>query len=539
MSGQNVDVEDDSTDDVIDPVDPVDPIDPIDPVDPVGPNTLGATFSETDDGVTIEFGENETSSLAVITYVDIRVDDESSGYLATHEARYYLVPDGVDWPDNTSETAGDVPGERDFGGHPTYYSLSDFEEHFGLTLLGTHDLLAQGDTSASPENMRDGLPELTANRDAEYYYLESDSDNIDLSSYLQEDYLVTRNGVTETLVTEDTIGSDGIDWLTADAGGVTVNGAAGDDVLLSNAANVTLQGGDGNDTLDSDEANVVFEGGDGDDVIDAHGDAIIYGGDGDDRIRGGGLTIDGGAGDDHIYSYEEFGGREISGGAGEDNIMSAGGAVYGGVGNDNIEIAYQGGTAYGDEGDDRLETNYASGSELYGGVGDDVLYDKSGDSDLFGGEGNDILTARSGSTADGGAGNDAISVYASGTAIGGDGDDTITYTSHPYNDGDETAFAEGGAGADTFQIDHFRLNGTPPDDIYLQINDFDPDENILRVRPENIDGTDVSDISVHEDAGGGFTDIVVSYAANDSDATFLVIRLDGTTGVTADQIVLG
>jgi hypothetical protein len=93
MSGQNDDGVDDSTDDVIDPVDPVDPVNPVDQVDP---NTLGATFSETDDGVTIEFGENETSSLAVITYVDIRVDDESSDYLATHEARYYLVPDGVD-----------------------------------------------------------------------------------------------------------------------------------------------------------------------------------------------------------------------------------------------------------------------------------------------------------------------------------------------------------------------------------------------------------------------------------------------------------
>lgn len=151
------------------------------------------------------------------------------------------------------------------------------------------------------------------------------------------------------------------------------------------------------------------------------------------------------------------------------------------------------------------------------------------------------LLQEKGSTADSGACDDAISVYASGTAIGGDGDDTITYTSHPYNDGDGTAFAQGGAGADTFQIGHFRLDGTPPDDIYLQINDFDPDEDILRVRPENIDGTNVNDISVRKDAGGAFTDIVVSYEAraNDSDVSILVIRLDGTTGVTADQIVLG
>lgn len=369
MTGQDEDMVDDGADDVTDPADSV---------NPVNPDTLGASFSETDDVVAIEFGEKETRSLAVITYVDVRVNSEPSTYIPTHEARYYLVPDGVDWPDNTSETAGDIPGERDFGGFQSNYFLSDFEEHFGLTLLGPHHLLAEADTFASPENMTDGLPELTANRDAGYYYLESGFDNRALTSYLQERCLVTRNGVTETLVTEDTIGTDRIDWLTADAGGITVNGAAGDDVLLSEVANVVFEGGDGNDFAHAGGVRAIIN---GDDLI---------------KIEEGGTTIDGGAGDNRIRMFGSIRGSVINGGRGVDNILSFGGNVNGGTGNDNIEIFHRSGAAYGDEGDDLIEARYSSGSRLYGGVGDDVLYERSGDSELFGDEGNDRLTARKG-----------------------------------------------------------------------------------------------------------------------------------------------
>lgn len=48
----------------------VDPVDPVDPVGPVDPATLGATFESTEDSVTVEFGENETANLAIITNTD-------------------------------------------------------------------------------------------------------------------------------------------------------------------------------------------------------------------------------------------------------------------------------------------------------------------------------------------------------------------------------------------------------------------------------------------------------------------------------------
>ncbi len=106
--------------------------------------------------MTIEFGENETGNIAANTYGDTHDDEDN--FLGSHEARDYLVPDGVDWPDNTSETAGIILGADDYGGHPSSYLLADFEDHFGLTILGPHDRLAAGDESPTCTSMADFCP---------------------------------------------------------------------------------------------------------------------------------------------------------------------------------------------------------------------------------------------------------------------------------------------------------------------------------------------------------------------------------------------
>ena len=97
-----------------------DPMDPFEPVIPADPETLGTTFEATETGIAIKLGENETGSLAIITYVDT---EDGDPFLDTHEARYYLVPEGTDWPDNTSETSNFIPGENDYGGSPYRYHL--------------------------------------------------------------------------------------------------------------------------------------------------------------------------------------------------------------------------------------------------------------------------------------------------------------------------------------------------------------------------------------------------------------------------------
>ncbi|WP_146346171.1 hypothetical protein [Falsiphaeobacter marinintestinus] len=85
-------------------VDDSDPMDEMDDeelpneteVPDIMPDT-GASFVQTEDGVDIELGEDETGSLAVIYYLDTQ--DDPDDFIATDEARFYLVPEGVDWSD--------------------------------------------------------------------------------------------------------------------------------------------------------------------------------------------------------------------------------------------------------------------------------------------------------------------------------------------------------------------------------------------------------------------------------------------------------
>jgi len=255
-----------------------------------------------------------------------------------------------------------------------------------------------------------------------------------------------------------------------------LNGGAGDDTLDGRGGRDILNGGGGNDTLQfhrddtwsgwwrSNRRNAgspgysgsgesvrirgmgqsqdVFNGGEGMDTLVGTGgaDAILL-----DDNRSGALQsgprlsgieiIDAGGGDDVVdltsrrYSYGDV---TIDGGSGNDVIWSSEGndVLLGGSGNDRMD----GGTGkdylYGGSGNDTLYGGWME-DILQGGSGNDYLQDRSPSASnvLDGGSGNDVLEDRGGKTLFiGGAGDDEIRLGGGRDIIAynrGDGRDTI------------------------------------------------------------------------------------------------------------------
>ncbi len=147
-----------------------------------------------------------------------------------------------------------------------------------------------------------------------------------------------------TLMMADPAG--GTEWKVVGSDGA-------DDMVLVDGGGVTLDGGAGNDKLaNQDDGLVAFFGGDGNDDIDG----------------GAGIDwIDGGAGDD-----------DLSGGDGNDYLE-------GGAGND--KEAGGGGNDFCDGGDGTDTIDSGAGDDtLYGGGGDDVFEDGAGADDVYEGE---------------------------------------------------------------------------------------------------------------------------------------------------------
>lgn len=160
---------------------------------------------ETDAGVALELGDDEAGSLAIVYYTD--TEDNADDWLQVDEARFYLVPEGVDWSEASWETQNIVPGAEE-SGNAWNYELEDFEAYCELELLGVVNLMGVPSETANPE---DRVGEIDANAPVAGYYLEANTDGDVLVSFLPEDYVVTRNAVPETPVVEDTIGSDADD----------------------------------------------------------------------------------------------------------------------------------------------------------------------------------------------------------------------------------------------------------------------------------------------------------------------------------------
>ena len=333
-------------------------------------------------------------------------------------------------------------------------------------------------------NMAGPLPDISANRAVEVFYLEANTDGDDLITFLPQDFIETRNGAERVAVTEDTVGTDGVDWISADAANIRVDGQGGNDVLETQFANVQLFGGAGDDDITSAGEDVQIDAGPGDDRVNAAVGAVD-GGEGRDQITVRGGRASGGLGDDTLYKYgDDFG--VLSGDAGADNL-----------------------------------TVFGAASEAYGGSGDDFIGVNTGALG-YGEAGNDRLQLESGAFGDGGAGDDVFTVW----------------TQFRPSDDAGPARAVGGSGADTFDVRVWNAFGGEADDIYLTIEDFNVDEDVLQVGVFQT-GNDVPSVEINEAADGAFTDVRVTYTGDEGRAGGIAtIRLNGTTGLAAENVVI-
>lgn len=296
-----------------------------------------AHFEQTESGVVIDVGDDETGSLAVIYYTD--TEDNPDDPIEVNEARFYLVPEGVDWSSASWETRFDVPGADTYEGAYSDYPLTAFKTEYGLELLGVVDLKAEdGEADAPANHVRD----ITSNQPIEEYYLNAQTDGDELLSFLPVDYVITGDGVTKVSVLTDTTGTDATDWLSANAAGITVDGAGGVDYLETSNANVPLIGGLGDDHISTSGSDVVVEAGEGDDHVNAYtGTATVDGGAGNDRINIGSGTATGGEGNDALHGYGgDDGPALLYGEAGDDNVIvsEAGSQAYGGDSADFVSV---------------------------------------------------------------------------------------------------------------------------------------------------------------------------------------------------------
>lgn len=173
------------------------------------------------------------------------------------------------------------------------------------------DLPEDGNPLPDPGMMRDVLPGITSNVDVDVHYLEATTDGDELITFLNEDYIVTRGGIAEHVVTEDTTGTNEADWLTTGTEGLTLEGGDGNDILIADHGETTLSGGKSDDTIEGvfSIRDISFWRIDGTEPA-----VVIDRGDGDDLIRTSNATVDAGTGDDTAHKY----GGEARGGDGND-----------------------------------------------------------------------------------------------------------------------------------------------------------------------------------------------------------------------------
>ena len=186
-------------------------------------------------------------------------------------------------------------------------------------------------------------------------------------------------------------------------------------------------GGDGTDTLEgTGKADAILL----DDFVSADAQSgprlqsieIINAGGGSDvvdltslRYDYGDVTIDGGGGDDVLWSSS--GNDVLLGGSGSDRMDGGAGKdyLYGGSGNDRMSGGEMEDILQGGSGRDTLKDLSPTASSLLdGGSGDDVLEDRTGSTLFVGGRGNDTIRL--------GGGSDIIAFNR------GDGSDTVVTT---------------------------------------------------------------------------------------------------------------
>lgn len=270
----------------------------------------------------------------------------------------------------------------------------------------------------------------------------------------------------------------------------TINGTAGDDTLNGTSESDTLNGLAGNDRLYDDmSGSDSFFGGDGDDNLSIYRRRLSFSDPGP-----GALLLDGGSGADVLYYQGSSGNIQptptlfqdavtLRGGDGDDQMSAFGFdklTVDGGAGTDTLTVGFEfrtgavilngstptmssaitlGGASIGTlTGVERFNvTGGSGGDQLTGGRLADTLSGGDGDDFLDAGFVLSGLFARVPVTdgvidlLDGGAGNDRLAGGGEDTLLGGDGDDVINVGGF-FNTGGTGGLADGGAGADTFNV---------------------------------------------------------------------------------------
>ena len=329
----------------------------------------GATVEETEDGFYIDVGEDETREVAVIYFTDSQDDPDDFYYI--QQARFYLVPEGVELPENSYEDQWNIPGRFDEEGNEIGINLTELEEYLGLELIEAVDVKNYESSTDTPAGV------ITSNADFEEFYLEAVTDGDYLVSLLPVDYEVTVNGVAEISVWGDVTATNSAEWITTQTDGATIYAEGGDDILGTAFANNTIYGGEGDDDITTTGENVAAYGDEGNDtIIITSGKAA--GGDGDDRLynpssENSDVRLYGGAGDDNVSVH---GATNVGHGWSGDDFMTAtsGALVYGNEGNDTLSIG-DGSRGNGGDGDDTFNVvNQFTGDgvTLTGGKGADT-----------------------------------------------------------------------------------------------------------------------------------------------------------------------
>ena len=199
-----------------------------------------------------------------------------------------------------------------------------------------------------------------------------------------EIYIQTKDGDKFLLseVLKSKYGTSNSDKITTDK--EIVHSFAGNDIVTLTGKGQVVYAGEGNDTVYGGKGNDYIEGNAGADTI--------YGGDGNDEIHAAQMKNPALG-----YAYgnivDDASVNKLDGGAGDDTIYSSLGAdtIYGGKGNDSLEVFGTNSVTYAGDGDDEITLYYNSAKTVYGEKGNDYVSIEYGQVEVYGGEGNDFL----------------------------------------------------------------------------------------------------------------------------------------------------
>ena len=186
---------------------------------------------------------------------------------------------------------------------------------------------------------------------------------------------------------------------------LNITGNSGDNYLIGSALNDTLHGGLGNDSLDGSLGNDTLYGGAGNDtyylnnnqfIIQASHTIIENANEGIDTVvlsyleNGASYTLANNVEnltyfDGQIYTLT-LTGNSLDNTISLANALVMNGSIYGGDGNDTINIssAYYGVTAFGGAGNDFIVNSFGFGNNIYdGGAGDDTMQGFGGSDTYF------------------------------------------------------------------------------------------------------------------------------------------------------------